>query len=763
MTTDARRTTGRATATAGAAAGFAAVATAAVLHPALATLLWPSTGAAALWLLWSWRRPREVVLAGGLVVTTLVLLHAVAGRGPGYGLLAGVVVLLSAVVTAAVLDRLTGGRRELGRPGDLLALVLAAAAGGLVSSLVGPGLVRAASTEVPAFATSWLTRPALGSLLVLAVGLRVHASVVRYRRARAGRPVERPAALRALPTLRAAEGLVLVGLLGVAHAVAATSTTMSLAALTVLPLSVWAGLRLPTTWGALVALGNGVVLVALTTTGHGPLAGLDPVGREVTTQLLVAALVVVVLALALHRDGAARAVEAAERSRRSSAQHAEMLSAVVGSASEGVMVVDPAGRVVLENAAARRLLGVLPDSTACLRVSAFHLQDLDGRSLRPEERPIHRALQGVATTELELVVRRADGGRSRLVISASPLPGGRGAVATFHDVTAERRATARLAESERLFRRALESSPLGLLVLPLGDGPCTVRRTNPALDRLLGRTDLVGVDVAEVAEPTDRPVLAAALAEMAEGHEVRRLELRLRSPRGPVHARCAASVVEQPDGRREALLLLEDVTASRASEELLAHRAHHDALTGLPNRVLLAERLRDALRARQEEAVGPAAAGGRLGVVYVDLDGFKAVNDAEGHHVGDALLRDVAARLTGVVRPGDTVARIGGDELVVVCPGLGGEDDLALVASRVVDVLGAPYAPPARRHRVTASAGTALAGPDDDAAGLLRRADRAMYAAKRAGGDRWVPADATVAPLPPVDVATGPVPEALAG
>jgi len=750
--------------TAGAAAGFAAVATAAVLHPALATLLWPSTGAAALWLLWSWRRPREVALAAGLVVTTFVVLHALAGRGAAYGLLAGALVLLSGVATAGALVRLTGGRRELSRPGDLLALVLAAVAGGLVASLVGPGLVRAASAEVPAFATSWLTRPALGSLLVLAVGLRVHASVVRYRRARAGRPADRAAGLRALPTLRAAEGLVVVGLLGVAHAVSAASTTMSLAALLVLPLSVWAGLRLPTTWGALVALGNGVVLVALTTTGHGPLAGLDPVGREVTTQVLVAALVVVVLALALHRDGAAQAVEAAERSRRSSAQQAEMLAAVVGSASEGVMVVDPAGRVVLENAAARRLLGVPPDSTACLRVGAFHLQDLDGRSLRPEERPVHRALQGVATTERELVVRRADGGRSRLVLSASPLPGGRGAVATFHDVTAERRATARLAESERLFRRALESSPLGLLVLPLGGGPCTVRRTNPALDRLLGRTDLVGVDVAEVAEPTDRPVLAAALAEMAEGREVRRLELRLRSPRGPVHARCAASVVEQPDGRREALLLLEDVTASRASEELLAHRAHHDALTGLPNRVLLAERLRDALRAQHEDTGGHhAAAGGRLGVVYVDLDGFKAVNDAEGHHVGDALLRDVAARLTGVVRPADTVARIGGDELVVVCPGLGGEDDLALVASRVVDVLGAPYAPPARHHRVTASAGTALAGPDDDAAGLLRRADRAMYAAKRAGGDRWVPADATVAPLPPVDVVTGALPEAFAG
>ncbi|MEJ5946740.1 GGDEF domain-containing protein [Pseudokineococcus basanitobsidens] len=260
-------------------------------------------------------------------------------------------------------------------------------------------------------------------------------------------------------------------------------------------------------------------------------------------------------------------------------------------------------------------------------------------------------------------------------------------------------------------------------------------RTNPAMARLLGRTDLDGRDVLDLADPTDAPVLRSALDAMADGVEVDRFEVRLLGPGGQrLRCACAASVVPAGDGGAEAVLLVEDVTERHEAETLLAHQARHDALTGLPNRTLLTERLGALL--------GPGVrADSRVGVVYLDLDGFKAVNDAEGHAVGDGLLREVARRLGAAVRPGDTVARLGGDELVVVCPSLAGGADLALVARRVVAELGAPYDPPARHHRVTVSAGTALADHGDDPAALLARADAAMYAAKRAGGDRWCSAD----------------------
>jgi len=249
--------------------------------------------------------------------------------------------------------------------------------------------------------------------------------------------------------------------------------------------------------------------------------------------------------------------------------------------------------------------------------------------------------------------------------------------------------------------------------------------------RLLARTDLEGEDLSAVTDPADLPVLSSALDAMADGVEVSRLELRLLGPGGRrLRCACAASVVQRGDGRREAVLLVEDVTARHEAERALSHAARHDALTGLPNRVVLSERLSALVG-------GGVRAGARVGVLYLDLDGFKDVNDAEGHAVGDGVLREVAHRLTAAVRPADTVARLGGDEFVVVCPELSGQGDLALVAQRVVDAIGAPFDAPARHHRITASAGAALAEHGDDATSLLARADDAMYEAKRGGGDRW--------------------------
>lgn len=185
--------------------------------------------------------------------------------------------------------------------------------------------------------------------------------------------------------------------------------------------------------------------------------------------------------------------------------------------------------------------------------------------------------------------------------------------------------------------------------------------------------------------------------------------------------------------RLQALRLFAD-QASAALEtagdyEDTAHRASHDPLTGLANRDALAERLTHALRrVRRSE--------GSVAVLFIDLDNFKQINDAQGHHAGDALLRTVAARIDADLRPGDTVARFGGDEFVVLCEDVGGPEDAMEVAGRLRTSLSRPIPLPDGAVHVTASMGVALPDrPDRDAAELLEAADRAMYEAKAAGRD----------------------------
>ncbi|MCW2778532.1 MAG: Signaling protein ykoW [Frankiales bacterium] len=176
------------------------------------------------------------------------------------------------------------------------------------------------------------------------------------------------------------------------------------------------------------------------------------------------------------------------------------------------------------------------------------------------------------------------------------------------------------------------------------------------------------------------------------------------------------------------VLNVRDVTERRALELELSHQAFHDTLTGLANRSLFADRVEHAL-------VGSRRSGTGLAVLFLDLDGFKAVNDTLGHGAGDRLLTQVAQRLTGCVRPGDTVARLGGDEFAVLLEDLVDGDDGSDVATRIAEALRAPVALDGRDVLVRSSCGIALLRTDETADELMRNADLAMYRAKASGGD----------------------------
>lgn len=186
-----------------------------------------------------------------------------------------------------------------------------------------------------------------------------------------------------------------------------------------------------------------------------------------------------------------------------------------------------------------------------------------------------------------------------------------------------------------------------------------------------------------------------------------------------------------PDG--ESLWLMMDITAIKRSEEQARHLAFHDVLTGLPNRQLLFERLAFLLRDAERN-------GRWLAICYLDLDGFKAVNDNQGHDAGDALLRATAARLSARVRGNDVVARIGGDEFVLVLNQLSGLYDEKHALNRLLDAFDTPIALPGGTEvHVGISIGVAMYPQHGrDANTLITRADQAMLAGKRTGKGRWV-------------------------
>ena len=183
-------------------------------------------------------------------------------------------------------------------------------------------------------------------------------------------------------------------------------------------------------------------------------------------------------------------------------------------------------------------------------------------------------------------------------------------------------------------------------------------------------------------------------------------------------------------GRDARFALAVDVTERLAYEGQLQHLALHDELTGLANRTLLLDRLSTALAQAPRHMA-------TVGVLYLDLDHFKPVNDVHGHDAGDELLKSLATRLIETARTGDTVARIGGDEFVVMCPELAGETEAISVAGRIEGLLATPFQIGSAEISLTASIGVIMSNGAGTADELLRDADAAMYRAKERGGNRF--------------------------
>ncbi|HSO03496.1 MAG TPA: diguanylate cyclase, partial [Candidatus Limnocylindrales bacterium] len=280
------------------------------------------------------------------------------------------------------------------------------------------------------------------------------------------------------------------------------------------------------------------------------------------------------------------------------------------------------------------------------------------------------------------------------------------------------------AERSALLRSVFDESPLAILRVTRPGGRLGITvDANPAAARFLGRSpaDVIGARVEDL--------LPGILDAPVDGAPEVPTSLRLLAAGGDGDRWVDASVsplsAHDPTGQPLALVVLQDVTEQWTTRARLDREARQDPLTGLINRGELL---------RQLGALDPQSDGPHVAVIFLDLDGFKMVNDTRGHQAGDELLVAVARRIRAAVRPEDSLARIGGDEFVVLCPRLADPLDVRAVAERVRATLDDPVSVDGRSHRISMSVGISVARADAiDPADLLRQADMAMYRAKDAG------------------------------
>ena len=409
------------------------------------------------------------------------------------------------------------------------------------------------------------------------------------------------------------------------------------------------------------------------------------------------------------------------------------LDAIIGSLAEGVVVRDREGRITLANDAAARLAGLaLPDLLGQRPESAaWEMLDEHGRQLAPAEYPAMSTMAGGRPIDHQLYGIRASTGRRTAWVSVSTrlLPpgddlGGDAVVASLSDVT-------RLRDAEREGRLAAAVFAQVSQPIVVTDGESRVLRINHAFTEAFGYSleEILGHKVSQLRSARHDAAFYAAMWQQLQKEGFWRGEIWNRRKNGEAVPYLASITrISEPVSRETRYVAVyADLVDQKRAEEALRWQASHDALTGLPNRQLLADRLQGALvQARRKS--------GRVAVAYVDLDRFKPVNDDHGHIAGDFVLQVVADRMRGVLRASDTLARLGGDEFVAVLGEVGDSNGVRRALAALQAAVCEPVMWEGESLQVGCSIGVAFWPEDaDESDALMAAADAAMYRAKAEG------------------------------
>ena len=409
--------------------------------------------------------------------------------------------------------------------------------------------------------------------------------------------------------------------------------------------------------------------------------------------------------------------------------------ALIEQSSDGIALIGADASIIYASPSTERILGYSPDEMV-----AFKTFDL----IHPDDQ--HAAAQGMASLLTQpgssqvscRRLRHKDGSWRWLESTATNLlrePAVRAIVINYRDVTERRLTDGALKESEERFR-SIQESALDAIITMNSEGLIT--SWNPQAETTFGWTS---------DEVVGRPLSETIIPPKSREHHNRGLERFQSTGEGEILNKRIEITALDRDGREFPVELavvpfyrddavsfcgfIRDIRERKEAEKTIRHLAYNDVLTGLPNRVLFEERLRmelaQARRSRQ-----------KVGVMCLDLDRFKIVNDTVGHSGGDQLLQEVAREFAETIREGDTVARVGGDEFSFLLPGVERAEDAVVVAERVLQSIRHRRKIGGQEFRVTTSIGITIFPRDGkDPESLLRNADTAMYRAKERGRDNY--------------------------
>lgn len=422
-------------------------------------------------------------------------------------------------------------------------------------------------------------------------------------------------------------------------------------------------------------------------------------------------------------------------------RNARHQDALLATLVEGVIVIRADGVITTVNDAAAAIGGLSTDLVeGMVGVGTWWgAVDQDRVPLAAPDLPATRALRDGVAVHQTIGLRSSDGTMSWQAVTAVPIMGPAGlpesVVVGLSDVTEARRAKQALSVSEERFRLAFDNAPVGMAMVDLSVSSLgRLHRVNAALSGFTGRAreDLEDAALTDISHADEEwswhRALDSLRREQGVAPPMERRFVRLDGT--VVYGQVSLSFMPSTDtGAPFGICLVNDITARKAAEAALLHQSLHDPLTGLSNRYLFYDRAGLAM-ADIERSGRP------VGVLYIDLDGFKSVNDSSGHAAGDELLVQVAERLRGSARSADTVARLGGDEFAMICLDVPNLAALTEVGERVLALLNRPFELADSTHRISGSIGVHLATGQMEPDQLLAAADRAMYQAKAAGRNR---------------------------
>ena len=425
-------------------------------------------------------------------------------------------------------------------------------------------------------------------------------------------------------------------------------------------------------------------------------------------------------AMGVMRDNI-RAMMAREVAQRQLAQ--TRLADALESSREGIIVMDAKGRIALANSQAADFLGSTPE----MLQTGKPVSELAADYGDPAEPNLERILLSDPSEVDEIDL--PDGRWLRVSRSATQEGG---FVVVCSDITLLKEQKAGLRATNLRLDAALENMSQGLCMYDADNRLRVVNRRFCEIYSLLPSEVVPGMTFREVLQLSVAAgnYQSKSAADLLADHAIYVGQRRTGTYFQELNDGRVVAIAHQPTADGGWVATHEDVTERQQAEARIAFMARHDALTGLPNRMLFVERI--------EQALGQIGRVSGFAVIFLDLDGFKQINDTLGHPVGDALLCATAERLQTCVREGDTVARLGGDEFAIVQCGVSQPEDSAILARRIVEVVNAPFELEGQRITVGISAGISVApGDGTSSAKLLKNADVALNRAKTDGRGTW--------------------------